>query len=256
MPDHVRCLTLSNKTALVTGGSGVIGRAIALKLGLAGARIAVGWHTNAAGARETLDILQENGINCIALQADVGTRDGPQQLVVETEAQFGPIHILTNNAGTELYELLIDTPYDDAKRVIDTNLLGAYLCAKHVLPGMMARGWGRIINIGSVWGEVGGAGETAYSAAKAGLTGFTKALAKEVALTGVTVNAVAPGVIDTPMVRSFDNDDKEALLRRIPTGRFGQAEDVAGAALFLTSDEASYVTGHVLWVTGGFDPLP
>lgn len=244
------------KVALVTGGSGHIGRAIALRLGAMGFSVGVGYHRNLAGAEETAERLRERHVACCTVPADLGSEQGPRALVAAVEEALGPIDVLINCAGAELYGLAVETDYAELRRVIDVNLLGAYLCAQRVLPGMTGRRWGRIVNVGSIWGEVGAAYEAAYSASKAGLTGLTKALAKEVALSGVTVNAVAAGVIDTPMLDGFSAEEKEALRLRVGLGRLGTGEDVAGAVAFLVSEDAAYVTGHVLWVTGGFDPLP
>lgn len=234
----------------------MIGRAIALRLAGLGARVVVGWNKNEVGARQTADELTRIGATFHMVQADLKDPKGPEKLVDEAQKQFGDVHILINNAALDLYALLVDTRYDQLRQLIDVNLISAFLCAQLVLPGMVSSRWGRIVNIGSIWGETGAAGEVAYSAAKAGITGLTKALAKEAAPSGVTVNAVAPGVIDTPMNDGFDLEERKALLSRIPVGRFGTGDDVAKAVSFLVSEEASYVTGHVLWVTGGFDPLP
>lgn len=249
-------MDLVGKTAVVTGGSGGIGGAIARRLASCGANVAVGYRSGRDRAEEVAADVRARGVQCVVIEADLAEPGGPEALVRQARERLGPIDILVHAAGMELYRLVVDTSAAELRRILDVHLTAAFLTARHALPEMIRRGWGRIVMVGSIWGEVGAAGEVAYCAAKAGLTGLTKALAKECARTGVTVNAVAPGVIDTAMNGSFDLEERAALLARIPLGRFGTGDDVAGAVAFLASDEASYVTGHVLWVTGGFDPLP
>lgn len=244
------------RTALVTGGSGGIGGAIARRFAERGIAVAVGYHRRPERAAEVVGFARERGVEAVALQADLASEDGAVDLYRRARAWLGPIDIVVHAAGADLHRLVSETAYSDLRRLLDVHVSAAFLLAREALPDMARLGWGRIVLIGSIWGEVGAAGEVAYAAAKAGLTGLTKALAKEAARMGVTVNAVAPGVIDTEMNAAFDPEERAALLRRIPAGRFGAGDDVAHAVAFLASDEASYVTGHVLWVTGGFDPLP
>lgn len=249
-------MKLVGKCAVITGGSGGIGGAIALRLAGLGARVAVGYHRHREKAEAVVASVRDAGGWGVAVGADLTRRDGPRLLVEKAREALGKIDIMVHAAGVEFYRLVADTGDEDLRHLLDLHLASAFSVARQALPDMIRQGWGRIVMVGSIWGEVGAAGEVAYSAAKAGLTGLTKALAKETARAGITVNAVAPGVIDTGMNGAFSPEEREALLARIPLGRFGSGDDVAKAVAFLVSDEASYVTGHVLWVTGGFDPLP
>lgn len=247
---------LEGRTALVVGGSGGIGSAVAKALCGRGAAVAVSYASGRERAEQAVAAARAAGGWAAALHGDVRTPEGCEALVSSAAAALGRIDILVYAAGAELYRLALDTDAADWRRSLAVNLDGAFFTAKAALPGMIQRGWGRIVYIGSIWGEAGAAFEVAYSAAKAGLSGLTKALAKEVARSGVTVNAVAPGVIETGMNARFDEEERRALLARIPVGRIGRGEDVASAVCFLAGEGASYITGHVLWVTGGFDPLP
>lgn len=244
------------RVALVIGGSGGIGSAIALDLAQRGARIGVGYAAGAARANAVVQAIEAVGGVGHAVRGDVRTESGCATLVEDVQRVWGRLDILVYAAGIDLWKLALDTSETEWRHLLEVNLQGAFFSAKAALPTMLAQGWGRILLIGSVWGEVGAASEVAYSAAKAGLSGMTRALAKEVARSGITVNAVAPGVIDTPMNDRFDDEERAALEARIPVGRIGTGRDVAHAVRFLTSEDAAYVTGHVLWVTGGFDPLP
>lgn len=248
--------SLDGRIAVVTGASGAIGAAAALALARRGAAVALVYHSGRERALQVLEALAGEGVRADVFQADLVRAEEAERLRDQVVSALGEPQILVNAAGVALYRLALETGPGEWRRVIDLNLGAAFWCARAFLPAMLRRGWGRIVNIGSIWGEVGAAGEVAYSASKAGLTGLTKALAKEVARSGVTVNGVAPGVIDTAMNSSFDEEERRALLERIPAGRLGTPEDVAAAVAFLASDESAYVTGHILWVTGGFDPIP
>lgn len=242
---------LSGKTALVTGGSRGIGRAIALALAGHGASVMVNYVRNAEAARDTVAALQALGVRADAVQGDVAVPDEAVRIVQATIETFGRLDILVNNAGLTRDDLVLRLDRDDWDTVLNTNLRGTFFCTKTALRGMIRQRWGRIINVTSVAGLVGNAGQANYSAAKAGIIGFTKAVAKEVANRNITVNAIAPGFVETEMTRELTEQQREAILRQIPAGRTGRPEDVAPAAVFLASEEAAYVNGHVLTVDGG-----
>ncbi len=242
---------LEGKVALVTGGSRGIGRAVALEMGKRGAAVAVNYHNNAAAAEEVVRAIEAGGGKARALQADVSDFAQAEKLVKATIEAFGDLHILVNNAGTTRDMVIMMMPEDDWDSVIRTNLKSAYNCSKHAVKYMMRKRTGRIINMASVAGIAGNAGQTNYSASKAGLIGLTKALAREVAARNVTVNAVAPGFIPTDLTEIVPEDIKKASIDTIPLKRWGTVEEVAYAVCFLASDEAEYITGHVLSVDGG-----
>ena len=254
--DYTGKAGLGGKAALVTGGSGAIGRAVAGRLARLGARVVLAYCTGEDRARAAVEAIRAQGGLAWTEYGDLSVEAGCLSLVSRARERLGRVDILVNAAGVSLLEGATRTSLDDWRKVMDVNVTAAFLCAREVVDDMARAGWGRIVNIGSIWGETGAAWEVAYSASKAALTGLTKALAKEYARSGVTVNAVAPGVIDTPMNGAFDPEEREALQRRVPVGRLGRPEDVAAAVAFLCSEDARYVTGHTLWVTGGFDPIP
>ena len=242
---------LDERIAIVTGGSRGIGRAVALELARRGAAVMVNYRSNAQAAAEVVAAIEAEGGTARAMQADVSDYAQAESLIKETIAAFGGLHILVNNAGTTRDMVIMMMSEDDWDSVIRTNLKSAFNCSKAAVKHMMRKRYGRIINMSSVAGIAGNAGQTNYSASKAGLIGFTKALAREVAARNITVNAVAPGFIPTDLTESIPENLKEASLEAIPLKRWGTPEEVAYATAFLASDEAAYITGHVLSVDGG-----
>ncbi|MBF6599835.1 MAG: 3-oxoacyl-[acyl-carrier-protein] reductase [Dehalococcoidia bacterium] len=245
-----RLFDLTGKVALVTGGSRGIGRAIALALAAHGARVAVNYATNAAAADETAAAIGGEGA-AVTLAGDIAKPAQGAALVERTIAAFGRIDILVNNAGVTRDDLVLRMSEDAWDQVIDTNLKGTYSVTKAALRPMVRQRWGRIICISSVAGIVGNAGQANYAAAKAGIVGFTKSIAKEVASRNITANVIAPGFIDTEMTRDLTEGQRAEIMRMVALGRTGTPDDIAPAAVFLASDEAAYVTGHVLTVDGG-----
>ena len=244
-------MSLQGKCALVTGGSRGIGRAICLELARQGARVAVNYAGNAAAAEETVQACEALGVEAFAIQADVADAAASEAMVKEVLTRFGRLDILVNNAGVTRDGLMPMMKEADWDAVLDTNLKGAFHCMKAVYRPMMKQKYGRIVNLSSIVGLRGNAGQANYAASKAGLIGLTKSMAKELAARNVTVNAVAPGFIDTDMTAALPEKAREAMLTTIPMGRLGQAEDVAKAVAFFAGDESAYVTGQVLCVDGG-----
>ena len=244
-------MLLTDKTAVVTGGSRGIGRAIAVALAAEGAKVAVIYAGNAAAAEETLSLIKEQGGEAVAMQCDVADDAAVSDMINAVKEQFGSVDILVNNAGITRDGLLMRMKEGDWQAVLDTNLTGVFHCTKAVTKLMMKQRSGAIINITSVVGQTGNAGQANYAAAKAGMIGFTKSVAKELASRGIRVNAVAPGCIDPDMTAVLSDAVKEDMLKSIPLGRVAQPEEVAKAVVFLASDNASYITGQVLNVDGG-----
>ncbi|RKD28054.1 3-oxoacyl-[acyl-carrier-protein] reductase [Caminicella sporogenes] len=244
-------MNLSGKTAIVTGGSRGIGKAIALKLAEKGADIVVNYTSNFEKAQEVVEKIKSMGRKAIAIKADVSNPDDVANLVKEVSKNFESIDILVNNAGITRDGLLIRMKDEDWDKVININLKGTYLCTKLVGKKMMKQRSGKIINVASVVGIIGNAGQANYSASKAGVIGFTKSAAKELAARGITVNAVAPGFIETEMTDKLPADVIENYKKNIPIARFGKPEDVANVVAFLASEEANYITGQVINVDGG-----
>ena len=244
-------MSLQGKCALVTGGSRGIGRAVCLELARQGARVAVNYAGNAAAAEETVRACEALGAEAFAIQADVADAAVCEAMVKEVLARFGRLDILVNNAGVTRDGLMLTMKEADWDAVLDTNLKGAFHCMKAAYRPMMKQKYGRVVNLTSIVGLRGNAGQANYAASKAGLIGLTKSMAKELAGRNVTVNAVAPGFIDTDMTAALPEKARESMLGTIPMGRLGQAEDVAKAVAFFAGDEAAYVTGQVLCVDGG-----
>ena len=241
---------MNNRVAFITGASRGIGRACALGLSEAGARVVL-----AARNREKLEEvaveIRSAGREVFIVEIDLASPESIKAAFARSQAEFGATEVLVNNAGVTKDGLAVRMRADDWHCVINTNLTGAFLCTQQVLQPMMKARWGRIINISSVVGEMGNAGQANYSASKAGLIGLTKSLAQEMGGRGITVNAVAPGFVQTDMTGILSEEMKEKLLANIPVRRMGDPKDVAAAVKFLASEEAGYVTGHVLDVNGG-----
>jgi len=242
--------SLSNKVALITGASQGIGRETALALAQAGAKVAVAARNEEKLATLANEIV-EKGHEAVAIKMDVADAEQVKAGFKQVLERFGRLDILVNNAAVTRDGLALRMKSDDWEAVLRTNLTGAHFCIQQALPPMMKARAGRIINISSVVAQSGNAGQANYVAAKAGLIGLTKAIAVEIASRNITVNAVAPGFIETPMTDVLPDKVKEELKTRIPLGRMGAASDVAAAIIFLASDEAAYITGHVLNVNGG-----
>ncbi|HWS02161.1 MAG TPA: 3-oxoacyl-ACP reductase FabG [Gammaproteobacteria bacterium] len=243
-------MSLTHQIALVTGASRGIGQAIALELGRQGATV-IGTATSESGAQAISETFASAGIKGTGKMLNVTDNAAIEGLIKAIEGEFGTVSILVNNAGITRDTLLMRMKEDDWGAVIDTNLSSVFRTSKAVLRGMMKARHGRIINIASVVGATGNPGQANYAAAKAGMVGFAKSLAREVGSRGITVNTVAPGFIDTDMTRALPDEQRNALLNNIPLGRLGAAQDIANAVAFLASDAAAYITGDTLHVNGG-----
>ncbi len=244
-------MNLENKTAVVTGASRGIGRAIALELARRGARVVVNYNRSAEAATEVVSLIQDEGGEAIAVQADIGDFEQAGTLIKAAIDNFGQIDILVNNAGTTRDQLLMLMKEDDWDIVLNVNLKGVFNCCKAAARPMVRQRRGRIINISSVSGIAGQAGQTNYAASKAGVIGFTKSLAKELGPRNITVNAVAPGFVPTALTADLSEDLKQQAIEATPLGRMGEPEEIAYAVAFLASDEAAFITGEVLTVDGG-----
>jgi 3-oxoacyl-[acyl-carrier protein] reductase len=241
----------SGRVALVTGASRGIGRAIALRLASEGADLAINYRSDHDAAAEVGREIEAVGGRCTLVKGDVGQADQAAAIVATCIADLGGIHMLINNAGVSADMLTMRLSEEDWDRVLDTDLKGAFLTTKAALRPMIRQRWGRIINIASVVAYTGNAGQSSYASAKAGLLGLTKSVAREVATRGITVNVVAPGLVDTDMTDSLTDEVRTWMLNQVPMGRPGTVEDVAGAVAFLASDDAAYMTGQTIKVDGG-----
>ena len=243
--------SIEGKTALVTGASKGLGRAIAIRLAERGARVAVNYNSSADAAAEVAAAIEGMGREAMAVKADVSQLDEVKAMVDEVESAYGPVGILVNNAGIINDQLLMRMSDEAWHSVIDVNLNGAFYCTRAVLRNMVRSRWGRIINIGSVVGGRGNPGQTNYTASKAAMIGFTKALSKEVATRNITVNIVNPGYVETDTTSVLTDQQRDHWLSVIPQGRFGDPDDIAHMVAFLAQDKAKYITGQVICVDGG-----
>ncbi|MBN2548187.1 MAG: 3-oxoacyl-[acyl-carrier-protein] reductase [Anaerolineales bacterium] len=244
-------MTFNGKVAIVTGGRRGIGRAIAETLAQGGAAVMIGDQNGDEAAATALEIAAATGARVLAHQVDVTNAESVAGLVELTQSELERVDILVNNAGITRDTLIMRMDENDWDAVLNVNLKGAFICSKAVIRIMMKQRYGRIVNISSVSGLAGQAGQTNYSASKAGLIGFTKALAREVGSRGITVNAIAPGFVPTALTIDLPQDLKDSMIKLIPLARWGKPEEIAYAVAFLASDEAAYITGQVLSVDGG-----
>ncbi|OOM82348.1 3-oxoacyl-[acyl-carrier-protein] reductase FabG [Clostridium puniceum] len=243
---------LSGKVALITGASKGIGRAIAIEFAKQGASVVINYSTDDEGAKETLEEVKNVNGYGIVIKGDISSFKNCKIIVNEILQVMGKIDILVNNAGISQIGLFIDATEDEIEKIINNNLLGAIYLTNQVLKDMILRKNGNVINISSMWGDVGASCEVLYSASKGGLNSFTKALAKEVGPSNIRVNAISPGVINTKMNSFLGKEEKKALEEEIPLGRFGEPSEIGRAAVFLCSEASSYITGQIIRADGGF----
>jgi 3-oxoacyl-[acyl-carrier protein] reductase len=239
------------RVAIVTGGGRGIGRAIAYRLAAEGANLAISYRSNDAAAEETAKTVRVAGVKCELFKGDVASPENVEALFKGVSEAFGRVDVLINNAGITRDNLMMRMKEDEFDEVLRTNLKSTYLCTRAALRPMVRARWGRIVNVSSVVGLVGNAGQANYAASKAGIVGFTKSVAREVAQRGITVNAVAPGYVETELTGSLPEDVKDQIRGQVPMGRFGEAEEVAEVVAFLAGEGAAYVTGQTIAVDGG-----
>ena len=242
---------LKGKCAVITGASRGIGKCIATKFAKEGANVVINYRNNEEEALKVKQELEDLGSQVLVVKADVSELEQAENLIKEAKKEFGRVDILVNNAGITKYNLIIRIKEEDFDSVIKTNLKGAFNCLKAVTPIMLKQKYGKIVNMASVVGVVGNPGQVNYCASKAGLIGMTKSLAKEIGSRNITVNAIAPGFIDTDMTKILSDDQKKKILSQIPLNKFGNVEDIANVALFLGSENSNYITGQVIHVDGG-----
>jgi 3-oxoacyl-(acyl-carrier-protein) reductase len=244
-------MRLKGRIALVTGGSRGIGKSIALALAQEGAKVAINYQSSEQAARDVARLIEKIGSTAFICKADVSSYADALRMRDEVVANLGVVDILVNNAGIVSDKSFLKMTHEAWRKVLAVNLDGVFNCTKVFLEGMIEKRWGRIVNITSVIGQMGNFGQANYAASKAAVTAMTKTLAKELARKGITVNAVAPGFIETELVEGIPDKVKERIISQIPLGRFGRPEEVAGAVVFLVSSEGDYITGHELSVNGG-----
>lgn len=243
---------LTGKVALVTGASRGIGRAIAIEFAKEEASVIINYSKDDKGARETLEEIKKIKGYCVSIKKDIGSYEDSKLIIDEALSKMGKIDILVNNAGISSIGLFMDATEEDIMKMINTNLLGAIYLSNHAIKHMITKKSGNIINISSMWGDVGASCEVLYSTTKGGINLFTKSLAKELAPSNIRVNAISPGVIETKMNSFLNEDEKKQLEEEIPIGRFGNAEEIARLAVFLCSEDSSYITGQVIRADGGY----
>ena len=241
----------SGRVAIVTGGGRGIGRAIAARLAGEGAQLAISYRRDDAAAEESAQKVRKAGVRCELFKGDISSPEDVEALFEGVNDAFGRVDILVNNAGTTRDNLLVRMKEEEFDEVLRTNLKGTYLCTRAALRPMVRARWGRVVNVSSVVGLVGNAGQANYAASKAGIIGFTKSVAREVAQRGITSNAVAPGYVETELTGSLPENVKERIREQVPVGRFGEVEEVAEVVAFLVGEGAGYITGQTIAVDGG-----
>ena len=241
----------AGRVVVVTGGGRGIGRAIAIRLAREGANVAISYRGNDEAAEESANLVRDTGVRCETFRGDVASPEDVEALFKGVDEAFGRVDILVNNAGVTRDNLIMRMKEEEFDEVLRTNLKGTYLCTRAVLRKMVRARWGRIVNVSSVVGLVGNAGQANYAASKAGLIGFTKSVAREVARRGITVNAVAPGYVETELTGTLSDSVKEQILTQVPMGRFGEPEEISDVVAFLAGEGAGYVTGQTVTVDGG-----
>lgn len=241
------------KTVIVTGASRGIGACVAKEFGKLGYNVVVCYNKSGKQAEDIANDIEKNGGKALLVQVDVSNSESVKNMVDQAEKVFGNIDVLVNNAGISISGLLIDMTDEQIQNLVSTNLVSTIVCSREVAKNMMKAGQGKIINVSSIWGVVGGSNETVYSATKAGIIGFSKALAKELGLMNINVNVVAPGAIETDMMKQYDSQTKQEIASETALNRLGKSEDVAKVITFLASESASYITGQVIRVDGGWN---